>query len=160
MAALTRLGCFIVCPHVYGDCDLIVSMRWFSPELREAFLVRAGGEQLHHALNTGFESERRLSQLELASLDLGEVEDLVDERQKRTRRLVDGTRIRLLLGRLLSLRLRRWPGLRRGRALLRATLGEDVKPETIARWISLTPEPPNFKPEITGSQVEFAGDFG
>src|SRR6516225_11505806 len=24
MAALTRLGCFILCPHLYGDCDLIV----------------------------------------------------------------------------------------------------------------------------------------
>jgi len=24
MAALTRLGCFIVCPHVCGDCNLIV----------------------------------------------------------------------------------------------------------------------------------------
>src|SRR5271155_3251085 len=24
MAALTRLDCFILCPHVYGDCDMIV----------------------------------------------------------------------------------------------------------------------------------------
>jgi hypothetical protein len=24
MAALTRLDCFIVCPHACGDCDLIV----------------------------------------------------------------------------------------------------------------------------------------
>src|SRR6516225_11270506 len=24
MAALTRLDCFIVCPHLCGDCDLIV----------------------------------------------------------------------------------------------------------------------------------------
>ena len=38
-------------------------------------------------------------------------------------------------------------------------LAEEVKPETLARWISVKPEPPNFKAEITGQQIEFAGDF-
>jgi uncharacterized protein YfaS (alpha-2-macroglobulin family) len=45
------------------------------------------------------------------------------------------------------------------RVTFNKTLAEDVKPETVARWISVKPEPPNFKPEITGSQVELAGDF-
>ena len=60
--------------------------------------MRARGQELDGALRAGFKRERFLGQFELAGLDLGEVQDLVDERQQRARRLVDGVAIGLLLG--------------------------------------------------------------
>src|SRR6516165_9169137 len=53
MAALTRLGCFIVCPHLYGDCDLIVPSCRCSPV--------AGGRTLHR--------EKRVLQDEMQSAE-------------------------------------------------------------------------------------------
>src|SRR6478672_503186 len=53
MAALTRLGCFIVCPHLCGDCDPIV------PSCR--CLVRGSGRTLHR--------EKRVLQDEMQSAE-------------------------------------------------------------------------------------------
>jgi hypothetical protein len=49
-------------------------------------------------LHARLERERSLVELELAGLDLGEIEYLVDKSEQRARRLVDGARVRLLLG--------------------------------------------------------------
>ena len=55
-------------------------------------------QQLDGALHAVVECERLGGQHELAGLDLGEVEDLVDQQQQRVRGLVDGAEIGLLLG--------------------------------------------------------------
>ena len=45
------------------------------------------------------------------------------------------------------------------RVTFNKALAEDVKPETLARWISITPAPARLAGTVTGQQVEFAGDF-
>ena len=56
----------------------------------EALGVRAGGEQLDGVLDERLEVEWLLVEVEAAGLDLGEVEDLVDEGQQRVARRLDG----------------------------------------------------------------------
>jgi hypothetical protein len=60
-------------------------------------------EQLNRILHTGIECEGFRLQGQLARLDLGEVEDLIDQRQQCFRRLVDRLQIGQLLRRQLSI---------------------------------------------------------
>ena len=68
----------------------------------DALLVGLRRQQLHHALHALVDRQRRRVELQLVGLDLGEVEDLVDQRQQRARRALDGVGIGALLGRELG----------------------------------------------------------
>ena len=64
----------------------------------EALGLHARGQQLDHFLHQGREPERARLEIELAGLDFGKIQDLVDQRQQRIARRLD----RLHVGRLLG----------------------------------------------------------
>ena len=64
----------------------------------DALLVGLRRQQLDHALHALVDRQRRGIELQLVGLDLGEVEDLVDQREQRARRALDGVGVGVLLG--------------------------------------------------------------
>ena len=68
----------------------------------DALLVGLRRQQLDDALHAFADRQRRALQLQLVGLDLGEVEDLVDQREQRARRSLDGLGVGLLLRRQLG----------------------------------------------------------
>ncbi len=69
----------------------------------DPLLVGLGRQQLHHALHAVLDRQLLGFQNQLVGLDLGEVEDFIDQAEQRARRTVDGPRIGLLLRRQLGL---------------------------------------------------------
>ena len=64
----------------------------------DAFLVGLRRQQLHHALHALVDRQGGGVEVQLVGLDLGEVEDLVDQGEQRARRALDGVGVGALLG--------------------------------------------------------------
>ena len=64
----------------------------------DAFALRARREQLDHALDQLHEIDRLDDEVEMARLDLGEIEDFVDERDQRAPRAANGLDVACVLG--------------------------------------------------------------
>ena len=64
----------------------------------DALLVGLRRQQLHHALHALVDRQRGGIEVQLVGLDLGEVEDLVDQGEQRARRALDGVGVGALLG--------------------------------------------------------------
>ncbi len=87
----------LVAAHCLGQ------MGMHGPGDIDTLLVGLGRKQLHHALHAIGDDERLGFEHQPVGLDLGEVEDLVDQGEKLPRRAVDGARVGLLLRRYLGL---------------------------------------------------------
>ena len=64
----------------------------------EAFLGSLGGQQIERALDAFAQIEGLVLQLQLVGFDLGEIEDVVDDRQQRLAAVADGLDVIALLG--------------------------------------------------------------